>query len=113
EISTHRVPKVDDVLKPGDKVLVMVKEIDDMGRVNLTRRRILENEQRIVAEGLGDVIESEKARDAAIAVLAATCKDEPRAPGRSRPPSHQDRGDRVERGDRRGAPRRHSSGGRE
>ncbi|MDO4785741.1 MAG: polyribonucleotide nucleotidyltransferase, partial [Fretibacterium sp.] len=38
EMSTHRVPKVEDVFKPGDRVLVMVKEIDDMGRVNLTRR---------------------------------------------------------------------------
>ncbi|HHV53268.1 MAG TPA: polyribonucleotide nucleotidyltransferase [Synergistaceae bacterium] len=42
EISDHRVPKVEDFLKIGDKVLVMIKEIDDLGRINLTRKRLLE-----------------------------------------------------------------------
>jgi polyribonucleotide nucleotidyltransferase len=42
EISDRRVPKVEDFLKVGDKVLVMVKEIDDLGRINLTRKRLLE-----------------------------------------------------------------------
>ncbi len=42
EISDRRVPKVEDFLKIGDKVLVMVKEIDDLGRINLTRKRLLE-----------------------------------------------------------------------
>lgn len=110
EVSTRRIPKVDDVFKPGDRVLVMVKEIDDMGRVNLTRRRILENEQRILEEGLGHVLEDEKAREEAIAVLAANSKEEPRPAGRGRPSFQQDRGDR---GDRRGSSsRRRSSGER-
>ena len=91
EVSTRRIPKVDDVFKPGDRVLVMVKEIDDMGRVNLTRRRILENEQRILEEGLGHVLEDEKAREEAIAVLAANSKEEPRPAGRGRPSFQQDR----------------------
>jgi len=111
EVSTHRIPKVDDVFKVGDKVLVMVKEIDDMNRVNLTRRRILENEARISDEGLSDVLPAEKEREEAIAALAAAAKANP-SPDRERSSHGGGRPDRG--GDRRGgAPRRHSSGGRE
>jgi len=111
EVSTHRIPKVDDVFKVGDKVLVMVKEIDDMNRVNLTRRRILENEARISDEGLSDVLPTEKEREEAIAALAAAAKANP-SPERERSSHGGGRPDRG--GDRRGgAPRRHSSGGRE
>ena len=111
EVSTHRIPKVDDVFKVGDKVLVMVKEIDDMNRVNLTRRRILENEARISDEGLSDVLPAEKEREEAIAALAAAAKANP-SPERERSSHGGGRPDRG--GDRRGgAPRRHSSGGRE
>ncbi len=110
EVSTYRIPKVDDVFKVGDKVLVMVKEIDDMNRVNLTRRRILENEARIAEEGLSDALPAEKEREEAIAALAAAAKANP-SPDRDRP-SHG--GGRPDRGDRRGGgPRRSSSGGRE
>lgn len=110
EVSTHRIPKVDDVFKVGDKVLVMVKEIDDMNRVNLTRRRILGNEARIVEEGLFEVLPAEQERETAIEALAAEAKANP-SPERDRP-SHN--GGRPDRGDRRGGgPRRHSSGGRE
>ncbi|NLB82719.1 MAG: polyribonucleotide nucleotidyltransferase [Synergistaceae bacterium] len=101
EISTHRVPKVDDIFKPGDRVLVMVKEIDDMGRVNLTRRRIFENESRIAEEGLSDVLPAEKEREEKIIELEAEAKANPQ-PERERP-SH---GSRPDRGDRRGGPRR-------
>jgi polyribonucleotide nucleotidyltransferase len=41
ELSTRRVEKVEDVVKVGDEILVRVKEIDSMGRVNLTRRGLL------------------------------------------------------------------------
>ena len=63
EVSTFRIPKIEDAFSVGDKVLVIVKEIDDMGRVNLTRRRILDDEQRIINEGLSAAIESEKDRE--------------------------------------------------
>lgn len=36
QLSTGRVEKVEDVVNLGDKVKVRVREIDDMGRVNLT-----------------------------------------------------------------------------
>lgn len=103
EISTHRVPKVDDIFKPGDRVLVMVKEIDDMGRVNLTRRRIFENESRIAEEGLSDVLPAEKEREEKIIELEAEAKANPQPERDRERPSH---GGRPDRGDRRGGPRR-------
>ena len=42
EISNHHIPRLEDAINPGDKVLVTVKEIDDMHRVNLSRKRILD-----------------------------------------------------------------------
>ena len=71
EISTSRVPRVEDVFKPGDRVLVMVKEIDDQGRVNLTRRRLLADEDRVRAVGLEGALPDERERDNLIAQLAA------------------------------------------
>jgi len=38
EISESRIRRPSDVLKPGQKVKVMVKNIDEMGRINLTMR---------------------------------------------------------------------------
>ncbi len=40
EISTERTDKVTDVLNIGDKVKVIVKEIDDQGRINLSIKRL-------------------------------------------------------------------------
>ena len=42
ELADYRVPSVEEVVKVGDEVTVMVIEIDSMGRVNLSRRAILE-----------------------------------------------------------------------
>ena len=38
KISNERVNKVEDVFKVGDEVTVKVYEIDDQGRINLTRK---------------------------------------------------------------------------
>src|SRR3989304_4424322 len=40
ELADGRVGKVEDVGKVGDELLVKVKEIDNLGRINLTRRGI-------------------------------------------------------------------------
>ncbi|MBI4282066.1 MAG: polyribonucleotide nucleotidyltransferase [Chloroflexi bacterium] len=42
ELSNERVASVEDVVKVGDEITVMVKEIDSMGRINLSRRALLE-----------------------------------------------------------------------
>ena len=42
KISKERVNKVEDVLKVGDKITVKVYEIDDQGRINLTKKDLEE-----------------------------------------------------------------------
>ena len=41
ELAPHRVEKVTDVVKVGDRVKVKVKEIDEMGRINLSRKALM------------------------------------------------------------------------
>jgi polyribonucleotide nucleotidyltransferase len=52
DLSDDRVEKVEDVVKVGDELLVKVKEIDNLGRVNLTRRGIGAEEQGAIPEGM-------------------------------------------------------------
>ncbi len=42
ELARERVPSVEDVVSVGDQIIVKVKEIDDLGRLNLSRRAALE-----------------------------------------------------------------------
>jgi polyribonucleotide nucleotidyltransferase len=42
ELADYRVPSVEDVVQIGDEIMVMVTEIDHMGRINLSRRAVLE-----------------------------------------------------------------------
>ena len=44
ELEDYRVDKVEDVVKIGDEVTVKVINIDDMGRVNLSRRALFEKQ---------------------------------------------------------------------
>ncbi|MHB8685197.1 MAG: polyribonucleotide nucleotidyltransferase, partial [Dehalococcoidia bacterium] len=44
ELADVRVNRVEDVVQPGDEVMVMVTEIDSMGRINLSRRAVLAGE---------------------------------------------------------------------
>lgn len=45
QLSTERVAKVEDAVAIGDKIMVKVTEIDNMGRVNLSRKALLTSEQ--------------------------------------------------------------------
>jgi len=56
ELSDDRVGKVEDVVKVGDELLVKIKEIDNMGRINLTRRGI--GQQGDGGEGGGETQET-------------------------------------------------------
>jgi len=114
EISTTHVGKVDDILNPGDSVLVMVKEIDDMGRINLSRRRALErrNEPEI-GEKFADALILEDAREERIKALPPS-GDRDRGPRGGTPrPGVRPGGDRPY-SDRRphGGPRRKDFGDR-
>jgi polyribonucleotide nucleotidyltransferase len=50
EISVNHIPKIDDAFSIGDDVLVVVKEIDDMNRINLSRRRALDQTAAVESE---------------------------------------------------------------
>ncbi|WP_407272195.1 polyribonucleotide nucleotidyltransferase [Radiobacillus sp. PE A8.2] len=41
ELAEERIAKVEDVVKIGDQIMVKVKEIDNQGRVNLSRKAVL------------------------------------------------------------------------
>jgi polyribonucleotide nucleotidyltransferase len=43
ELADYRVVKVEDVVKVGDEVTVKVINIDNLGRINLSRRAVFEN----------------------------------------------------------------------
>jgi polyribonucleotide nucleotidyltransferase len=44
QLARERVAKVEDVVKPGDEVLVKVTEIDRQGRINLSRKDALKDD---------------------------------------------------------------------
>ena len=92
ELAEHRVETVEDVVDIGDEITVLVREIDSMGRINLSRRALLGD-----GDGDGDG--------------GGEGDGEP-AGSRS---FGGERGDRRERGgpgdDRRGGPRGDSRGG--
>ena len=86
EMSETRIGRTEDVLNVGDEVLVKVEEIDDMGRINLSRRGL-------VAAGLAEPLEVK--------------------PGGGPPPEDGgERGDRGGRGGRGGGGRDKDRGGR-
>jgi polyribonucleotide nucleotidyltransferase len=53
ELADYRVPTVEDVVSVGDEIQVMVTEIDNLGRINLSRRAVLEgaNGDSFIDEG--------------------------------------------------------------
>ncbi|WP_221564438.1 polyribonucleotide nucleotidyltransferase [Alkalihalobacillus sp. TS-13] len=46
ELAMERIPKVEDVVKLGDEILVKVTEIDNQGRVNLSRKAVLKEQKK-------------------------------------------------------------------
>jgi len=54
ELAPGRVNKVEDVVKIGDEIEVKVKEIDNLGRVNLTRRGLFSAEEMAAAASRPD-----------------------------------------------------------
>lgn len=47
ELADYRVPSVEDVVKVGDEVMVMVTGVDQQGRINLSRRAVFQGLSRI------------------------------------------------------------------
>ncbi|WP_371369074.1 Polyribonucleotide nucleotidyltransferase [Sporomusa rhizae] len=46
QLARERVAKVEDVVKPGDEIMVKVTEIDRQGRINLSRKELLKPETK-------------------------------------------------------------------
>ena len=46
QLAPHRVNRVEDEVQIGDEVVVQVREIDEKGRINLTRRHPTEAGKR-------------------------------------------------------------------
>ena len=93
EISAHHIPKIDDAFSVGDEVLVVVKEIDDMNRINLSRRRALDQKAAIEADpALAAQLPAEMEREERYSAF-------PKSEGAPRRDSRPG-GDRPDRGDR-------------
>jgi polyribonucleotide nucleotidyltransferase len=60
ELSDHRVARVEDVTKIGEEVTVMVTGIDNMGRINLSHRAVIEKLSQI--QGVKKVTQKEPSR---------------------------------------------------
>ncbi|MBQ7726492.1 MAG: S1 RNA-binding domain-containing protein, partial [Clostridia bacterium] len=64
KLDVNRVAKVEDVVNVGDQVLVKVIEIDDQGRINLSRRdALVEVNGAVVAPDADDVPQPRTRRD--------------------------------------------------
>jgi polyribonucleotide nucleotidyltransferase len=96
ELSHERVARVEDAVKVGDEVDVKVKEIDNLGRINLSRRALLPRPEGLPADASpeGEGMHAERSGSD--------------RPGSSR--SGYDRGGRDRDRDRRGG--RHQGGPR-
>lgn len=93
EISNYRVPTIEEAFEIGDKVIVTVKEIADMHRVNLSRKRILDKLDELALDPVfAEQVPAEKAREERYSQF-------PKGGGERRDGGGRDRGDR-DRGDR-------------
>ena len=95
ELADYHVPSVEDVVDVGDEIMVKVIEIDNLGRINLSRRALLTGEDG----------EGERADDAQ--PVGATSG----APGEERPPRDREGGRGGYGGGRGGGDRGGRSGG--
>ncbi len=67
ELADHRVGKVEDVVKVGDEIMVKVVEIDNLGRINLSRRAVFSGlaqirGARVVDSSTGASLETQRER---------------------------------------------------
>ncbi len=60
ELADHRVERVEDEVNIGDEVTVVVSEIDHMGRINLSRRALLDGSRNGAGEGEGEDMEGRR-----------------------------------------------------
>jgi len=54
ELADYRVPRVEDVVKVGDEIMVKVINIDELGRINLSRRAVFEKLSQVAGARVKD-----------------------------------------------------------
>jgi polyribonucleotide nucleotidyltransferase len=82
ELADYRVPTVEDVVKVGDEIMVMVTEIDNMGRINLSRRAVLEGAQPGEEEEPGEIPSPLTRRASTLTPMRSATPARPRQDGR-------------------------------
>ncbi len=82
ELADYRVPTVEDVVKVGDEIQVMVMEIDNLGRINLSRRAILEGASPSDFEEPGEIPSPMTRRSSTLAPMRTQQPRPPRQDGR-------------------------------
>ena len=113
EVSNYRVPTLEDAFKIGDKVLVTVKEIDDMHRVNLSRKRLLDQLDTLALDpAFAEQVPAEKEREERYSQFPKGDGGAPRREGAPRGDHDRPRGDRNDRGGNRGGDRGGDANGR-
>ena len=93
ELANYRVGTVEDVVKVGDEVEVLVTDIDPTGRIRLSRRALLEPEE---GDGPQQEVGADGGREPSFGNARPTATD--------RPPGDRDRGPRPGGGDGGGRP---------
>ena len=63
ELSDHHIASVEDEVSVGDEITVVVKEIDSMGRINLSRRALMQGDDPSDDDGAGSSSEREPQGD--------------------------------------------------
>jgi polyribonucleotide nucleotidyltransferase len=59
ELSEQRVARVEDEVNIGDEITVKVIEIDNMGRINLSRRAVFEKSSQVQGAGEKDTLDAD------------------------------------------------------
>jgi polyribonucleotide nucleotidyltransferase len=58
ELADYHVPKVEDIVKVGDEIMVKIIGIDNLGRINLSRKAVFENFSRLPGARVRDSLVS-------------------------------------------------------
>ncbi|MQG21652.1 MAG: polyribonucleotide nucleotidyltransferase [SAR202 cluster bacterium] len=97
ELENYRVPTVEDVVNVGDEVKVLVTDIDNTGRIRLSRRALLENDGQNADRDGNASQEEQRSGGGDGSRFRRDNRGQSNRDDRSRGPRRDSRGDRPER----------------
>jgi len=97
ELENYRVPSVEDVVNVGDEVKVLVTDIDNTGRIRLSRRALLENDGQNDDRGGNASQEEQRSGGGDGSRFRRNNSGQSNRDNRSRGPRRDSRDDRPER----------------